>query len=145
MHPFQEGSYNTFCSCNIPNLFFAGVAGATAGTLSFLVGGTEQSFTIAHPILSLMGQRIIHCGSSGAGLAAKICNNVFPFSHVKSMKPTHKFIPARARRAADCSCRSHVIGPVSGTESCSPCFCNQQQYRCLLGVVSQQPRSVCLT
>jgi 3-hydroxyisobutyrate dehydrogenase len=53
-----------------------GVTGAAAGTLSFLVGGTEESFQLALPILSLMGQRIIHCGPSGAGLAAKICNNL---------------------------------------------------------------------
>jgi 3-hydroxyisobutyrate dehydrogenase len=53
-----------------------GVAGAQAGTLSFLVGGSEQAFTQAQPILSHMGQRLIYCGSSGAGLGAKICNNV---------------------------------------------------------------------
>ncbi|KAF9239679.1 3-hydroxyisobutyrate dehydrogenase [Melanogaster broomeanus] len=53
-----------------------GVTGASAGTLSFLVGGTEASFLQAQPILTLMGKRIIHCGSSGAGLGAKICNNL---------------------------------------------------------------------
>jgi 3-hydroxyisobutyrate dehydrogenase len=53
-----------------------GVAGAKAGTLSFLVGGTHESFTLAHPVLSRMGSRIIHCGASGSGLAAKICNNL---------------------------------------------------------------------
>ncbi|KAF5330671.1 hypothetical protein D9619_005886 [Psilocybe cf. subviscida] len=53
-----------------------GVTGAKAGTLSFLVGGTEESFEIAKPILAHMGQRIIHCGPSGAGLGAKICNNL---------------------------------------------------------------------
>ncbi|KAF5324493.1 hypothetical protein D9611_004488 [Ephemerocybe angulata] len=53
-----------------------GVTGAKAGTLSFLVGGPEASFNIARPILALMGQRIIHCGESGAGLGAKICNNL---------------------------------------------------------------------
>jgi 3-hydroxyisobutyrate dehydrogenase len=53
-----------------------GVTGANAGTLSFLVGGTEASFLRAQPILALMGKRIIHCGSSGAGLGAKICNNL---------------------------------------------------------------------
>jgi 3-hydroxyisobutyrate dehydrogenase len=52
------------------------VTGAKAGTLSFLVGGSEQSFTRASPILALMGQRIIHCGPPGSGLAAKICNNL---------------------------------------------------------------------
>lgn len=53
-----------------------GVTGAQAGTLSFLVGGAEASFLQARPILELMGRRIIHCGSSGAGLGAKICNNL---------------------------------------------------------------------
>ncbi|KAH9998133.1 NAD binding domain of 6-phosphogluconate dehydrogenase-domain-containing protein [Russula compacta] len=53
-----------------------GVTGAKAGTLSFLVGGSKQSFSRASPILALMGQRIIHCGSAGSGLAAKICNNL---------------------------------------------------------------------
>jgi 3-hydroxyisobutyrate dehydrogenase len=52
------------------------VTGAKAGTLSFLVGGSEQSFTRASPILAHMGQRIIHCGPAGSGLAAKICNNL---------------------------------------------------------------------
>ncbi|KAF7338640.1 3-hydroxyisobutyrate dehydrogenase [Mycena venus] len=53
-----------------------GVTGAKAGTLAFLVGGTEASFQTAHPVLSLMGQRIVHCGPAGAGLGAKICNNL---------------------------------------------------------------------
>lgn len=52
------------------------MTGAKAGTLSFLVGGSEESFTRASPILALMGQRIIHCGPAGSGLAAKICNNL---------------------------------------------------------------------
>lgn len=52
------------------------MTGAKAGTLSFLVGGSEQSFIRASPILALMGQRIIHCGPAGSGLAAKICNNL---------------------------------------------------------------------
>ncbi|KAG6909835.1 hypothetical protein DXG01_015108 [Tephrocybe rancida] len=53
-----------------------GVTGAKAGTLSFLVGGSEAAFKHSESILSLMGQRIIHCGDSGSGLGAKICNNV---------------------------------------------------------------------
>lgn len=53
-----------------------GVAGAQAGTLSFLVGGSEEAFSRALPILAHMGKKIIHCGPSGAGLAAKICNNM---------------------------------------------------------------------
>lgn len=53
-----------------------GVAGALAGTLSFMVGGPQPSVTLANPYLSLMGARTIYCGPSGAGLAAKICNNM---------------------------------------------------------------------
>lgn len=53
-----------------------GVTGAKAGTLAFLVGGTEAAFELSQPILTHMGNRIIHCGPSGAGLGAKICNNL---------------------------------------------------------------------
>ena len=53
-----------------------GVAGAKAGTLSFLVGGPEEAYKLAQPFLLHMGQRIIYCGESGAGLVAKICNNL---------------------------------------------------------------------
>lgn len=53
-----------------------GVAGATAGTLTFMVGGSENSLRAAHPILSTMGKKIIHAGPEGSGQAAKICNNM---------------------------------------------------------------------
>jgi len=53
-----------------------GVTGAKAGTLTFLVGGTSAAFKLANPVLTHMGKRIIHCGPSGAGLGAKICNNL---------------------------------------------------------------------
>ena len=53
-----------------------GVAGATAGTLTFMVGGEADAFAAAEPILQAMGSNIIHAGDSGAGQAAKICNNM---------------------------------------------------------------------
>lgn len=53
-----------------------GVSGARLGSLSFLVGGDEPAFLQASPILAHMGKKIIHCGPSGSGLAAKICNNL---------------------------------------------------------------------
>ena len=53
-----------------------GVGGATAGTLTFMVGADEADFAAAEPILSVMGGRIVHCGDTGAGQAAKICNNL---------------------------------------------------------------------
>lgn len=53
-----------------------GVVGASAGTLTFMVGGMEKTYSKALPILSSMGKKIIHAGGPGAGQAAKICNNM---------------------------------------------------------------------
>ena len=53
-----------------------GVVGAAAGTLTFMVGAEADDFAVARPILEEMGGRIVHCGTSGAGQAAKICNNL---------------------------------------------------------------------
>jgi 3-hydroxyisobutyrate dehydrogenase len=53
-----------------------GVGGATAGTLTFMVGGGEQAFAKARPILEAMGKTIVHAGGAGNGQAAKICNNM---------------------------------------------------------------------
>ncbi len=53
-----------------------GVAGAIAGTLTFMVGGTAKGFAMAEPILKAMGKAVIHAGAAGSGQAAKICNNM---------------------------------------------------------------------
>ncbi|MEB3370562.1 3-hydroxyisobutyrate dehydrogenase [Saccharopolyspora mangrovi] len=53
-----------------------GVVGATAGTLTFMVGGEAADFESVEPILNVMGKRAVHCGASGAGQATKICNNL---------------------------------------------------------------------
>lgn len=53
-----------------------GVGGATAGTLSFMVGGSNENFERAKPILDVMGKNIFHAGQHGAGQVAKVCNNM---------------------------------------------------------------------
>ena len=53
-----------------------GVGGATAGTLTFMVGGKDGAFAKARPVLEKMGKNIVHAGGSGNGQAAKICNNM---------------------------------------------------------------------
>ncbi|MFL1456359.1 3-hydroxyisobutyrate dehydrogenase [Marinobacter sp. GN3S48] len=53
-----------------------GVAGATAGTLTFICGGALSDYNEAHPILKAMGKNIFHAGANGAGQVAKICNNM---------------------------------------------------------------------
>lgn len=53
-----------------------GVGGAEAGTLTFMIGGSQAAFDKARPALEKMGKRLVHCGEGGAGQAAKICNNM---------------------------------------------------------------------
>ncbi len=53
-----------------------GVKGAAAGTLAFMVGGTDDGFAAARPVLEPMAGKLIHCGAAGAGQAAKVCNNM---------------------------------------------------------------------
>ncbi len=53
-----------------------GVGGAAAGTLTFMVGGSDAAFATVQPLFAVMGQKAVHCGGPGAGQAAKICNNM---------------------------------------------------------------------
>eukprot|EP00004_Rigifila_ramosa_P006755 TRINITY_DN17675_c0_g1_i1.p2 TRINITY_DN17675_c0_g1~~TRINITY_DN17675_c0_g1_i1.p2 ORF type:complete len:305 (-),score=74.64 TRINITY_DN17675_c0_g1_i1:47-961(-) len=53
-----------------------GVGAASAGTLTFMVGGEADDFAQAKPLLSLMGKNIVHCGGNGTGQIAKVCNNL---------------------------------------------------------------------
>ncbi len=53
-----------------------GVGGAEAATLTFMVGGEARDFEAARPVLQAMGKNLVHCGGSGNGQVAKICNNM---------------------------------------------------------------------
>lgn len=53
-----------------------GIGGAAAGTLTFMAGGSDAAFTTVSPLFDIMGQKAVHCGPSGNGQAAKICNNM---------------------------------------------------------------------
>ncbi len=59
-----------------------GVAGAAAGTLTFIVGGSASAFERAKPILLAMGKNVFHAGDNGAGQVAKICNNMLLAIHM---------------------------------------------------------------
>ena len=73
LHPVRT---DVMAAAALFTVLVAGVTGARAGSLSFLVGGTEDAFLRVSPVLTHMGKRVVHCGPSGAGLAAKICNNL---------------------------------------------------------------------
>ncbi|MCL3882867.1 3-hydroxyisobutyrate dehydrogenase [Marivita sp. GX14005] len=53
-----------------------GIGGAQAGSLTFMVGGPADAYRTALPLFEIMGQKSVHCGASGNGQAAKICNNM---------------------------------------------------------------------
>lgn len=53
-----------------------GIAAAAGGTLTFMVGGPADAFEQARPYLEAMGKAVVHAGASGAGQAAKLCNNM---------------------------------------------------------------------
>ncbi|SFR67840.1 3-hydroxyisobutyrate dehydrogenase [Marinobacter daqiaonensis] len=53
-----------------------GTGGAQAGTLTFMVGGEDEEFAFARPVLANMGKNIVHCGAAGNGQVAKMANNM---------------------------------------------------------------------
>ncbi|PFH29056.1 MULTISPECIES: 3-hydroxyisobutyrate dehydrogenase [Burkholderia] len=53
-----------------------GTGGAAAGTLTFMVGGSDVDFERVKPVLAGMGKNIVHCGPTGMGQVAKVCNNL---------------------------------------------------------------------
>jgi len=53
-----------------------GIGGAEGGTLTFMAGGSEEGFATVSSLFDTMGQKAVHCGPSGNGQAAKICNNM---------------------------------------------------------------------
>lgn len=59
-----------------------GIAAAAGGTLTFMVGGSDEAFARAKPILDAMGKAVIHAGAAGNGQAAKICNNMLLAIHM---------------------------------------------------------------
>ncbi|VVD95224.1 3-hydroxyisobutyrate dehydrogenase [Pandoraea terrae] len=63
---------NTFVDAPVSG----GTGGAAAGTLTFMVGASESVYEKVMPILLVMGKNIAHCGETGMGQVAKICNNL---------------------------------------------------------------------
>lgn len=70
----QAAERNALMSVDAP--VSGGIGGATNGTLTFMAGGDTTAFEIVKPLFDTMGQRAVHCGPSGNGQAAKICNNM---------------------------------------------------------------------
>jgi 3-hydroxyisobutyrate dehydrogenase len=79
-----------------------GIAAAEGGTLTFMVGGSDDGFERAREYLEKMGKAVIHAGGPGAGQAAKICNNILlgarPSSWPRSSASTRRYSSTSAPR-----------------------------------------------
>ena len=73
-HVNSQAASHGFAQLDAP--VSGGVKGAVAGTLAFMVGGDDAALERGRAVLEPMAGKIIHCGSSGAGQAAKLCNNM---------------------------------------------------------------------
>lgn len=71
-HELAEAAGHRFLDAPVSG----GVVGAENATLAFMVGGSDDDFTAARPLLEAMGRRVVHCGGAGLGQAAKVCNNM---------------------------------------------------------------------
>ena len=89
-----------------------GVGGATAGTLSFMVGGSETDFNNAHCVLTNMGKNIFHAGDHGAGQVAKACNNML-LSVL--MLATSEALQLGINNGLDASVLSNIMSKSSGS------------------------------
>ena len=88
-----------------------GVAGAAAGTLTFIVGGEPAEFEAAKPILAHMGQNLLHAGALGAGQIAKMCNNMLLAIH---MAGTAEALALGVKEGLDPAVLSTIMGKSSG-------------------------------
>lgn len=98
-----------------------GTAGAQAGTLTFIVGGSADALERARPVLENMGRNIFHVGGNGAGQVAKLCNNM---ALGVIMAATGEAISLGVAHGLDATVLSQMMAVSTGrswaTEVCNP-------------------------
>ena len=92
-----------------------GVAGAAAGTLTFMVGADQAMVDRLHPMLSAMGRKLVACGDSGNGQVVKICNNLLLGI---TMGATCEALSLGARYGMDPALLTDVISASTGNNWC---------------------------
>ena len=58
---------------------------AIDGTLSFMVGGDQEAFDFAKPILLAMGSSVVLCGKIGAGNTTKLANQIIVACNIQAL------------------------------------------------------------
>ena len=99
------------------------VPAARAGTLTFLVGGTEAEYNAVKPILLGMGKNIVHCGATGTGQVAKICNNM---CLAINMISTAETLMLAKRLGLSPKLMNDILNIISGRSWCSEIYCPLQ-------------------
>jgi len=57
-----------------------GAAGAGAGTLAIMVGGSDEAFEIVRPVMAAMAAKVVHAGPIGAGTRFKLARNLMHYT-----------------------------------------------------------------
>ncbi len=109
-----------------------GVAAAAAGTLAFMVGGSETNFEAAKVVLEAMGANIFRAGDVGAGQVAKICNNMLLAIH---MSGTAEALQLGIDNGLDPKALSEIMLKSSG------CNWSLEKYNPVPGVMEGVPSS----
>jgi 3-hydroxyisobutyrate dehydrogenase len=82
-----------------------GAERAAAGTLCYMVGGSEQDLAACSPVFSTSAEKIVHAGDVGAGIALKLCNNFMQYAEFVSMAEA-------VRLAQSCGLKPEVLREV---------------------------------
>jgi 3-hydroxyisobutyrate dehydrogenase len=77
MASLAEASGASFLDCPVSG----GPPGAQAASLTIMVGGEAEALERARPVLGAIGKKIVHCGESGSGQAAKLVNQALVAAH----------------------------------------------------------------
>jgi len=109
-----------------------GVAAAAAGSLAFMVGGSEANFEAAKVVLEAMGANIFRAGDVGAGQVAKICNNMLLAIH---MSGTAEALQLGIDNGLDPKALSEIMLKSSG------CNWSLEKYNPVPGVMDGVPSS----
>lgn len=96
------------------------VPAARAGTLTFLVGGTEAEYNAVKPVLLGMGKNIVHCGETGTGQIAKICNNM---CLAINMISTAETLMLAKRLGLSPKLMNDILNISSGRSWCTEIYC----------------------
>lgn len=77
-----------------------GAPAARAGTLTLMLGGTEQDIAAAEPLLALLSARRTHMGPAGAGQTVKLVNQILCAANFLAVAEAVRFAEAQGIDAA---------------------------------------------